>query len=424
MANTYTTNYNMTKPEVGGDTNQWGGHINDNLDVVDGQMKTNATAAAAAQSTANAALPKAGGTLTGALTLAGAPTSSLHAATKGYVDGFLPLAGGSLTGELFLSAQPTDLSADLSVSTVKYVRDKVQQAEIAAGAGLPTTGGTMSGYLTLNAAPVNDLHASTKKYVDDAKAAALAVANAALPLAGGAMTGAMTVLAPTATMHPATKTYVDSGFLNRAGGASNTMTGELILAGNPSNANGAANKSYVDGFLPKTGGTMTGAITLSADPAAALNPVTLQYFQANGVLRNQTATQTLAGPLSVGSYAFTAGAITGSSLSVGTSGSITCGTLTAYTDITLFSDVRIKEDIRTISDALALVKQLRGVSYVHKATKKSCVGVIAQEVETVIPALVHTNSDGFKSVAYANMVGVLIEAIKELSNRVKELEAR
>lgn len=74
---------------------------------------------------ANAALPKNGGTMTGALTLAGAPTQDLQAATKKYVDdnsgkGALMLSGGTMTGPLTLNAAPT---ADLMAATKKYVDD-------------------------------------------------------------------------------------------------------------------------------------------------------------------------------------------------------------------------------------------------------------------------------------------------------------
>lgn len=414
MANTYTTNYNLTKPEVGGDTNQWGGHLNDNMDGIDTQMKANATAAAAAQTTANAALPKAGGTMTGTLILAGAPSSSLHAATKAYVDAFLPLSGGSLTGELKLAASPTDLSDDLSVSTVKYVKDKVTQAEIAAGAGLSTTGGTMTGYLTLNAEPISNLHAATKAYVDTGVAGATAVANAALPKAGGTMTGAIVLSGnPTIDLHAAPKQYVDT-FVPKTG---TTMTGPLILNDAPTNLNGAATKGYCDtNFLGKTGNqTMTGYLTLNGDPTSGLHASTKQYVDGFSVPKSGGS---FTGAVTIPTPTFTGSTVTA------TSATISCYALTATGDITLSSDVRIKEDIRTINDALELVTQLRGVSYVRKDTKKASVGVIAQEVEQVIPSLVYTDDAGMKSVAYANMVGVLIEAVKELTNRVKELEAR
>jgi hypothetical protein len=98
--------------------------------------------------------------------------------------------------------------------------------------------------------------------------------------------------------------------------------------------------------------------------------------------------------------------------------------LTASSDITLSSDLKLKEDIRTIENAVDITKQLRGVSYVRKDTGKLGIGVVAQEVEQVFPQLVATDANGMKSVAYANMVGILIEAVKELSARVEELEAR
>ena len=88
--------------------------------------------------------------------------------------------------------------------------------------------------------------------------------------------------------------------------------------------------------------------------------------------------------------------------------------ITATNDITAFSDKRLKSDIETIDNALDKVMNMRGVSFIKQAEKK--IGVIAQEVEKVLPEVV---SDGeYKSVAYGNMVGVLIEAIKELKSEL------
>ena len=101
------------------------------------------------------------------------------------------------------------------------------------------------------------------------------------------------------------------------------------------------------------------------------------------------------------------------------------GALTATGDVTAFSDKTLKTDINTINDALSTVSKLRGVSYKWKENNKPSIGVIAQEVEQIIPEVVHTSEhDGkeVKSVDYGKMVGVLIEAIKELKAEVEELK--
>lgn len=99
----------------------------------------------------------------------------------------------------------------------------------------------------------------------------------------------------------------------------------------------------------------------------------------------------------------------GSTLAV--TGAITASTtITASGNITAYSDERLKSDVATIDNALDKVMNLRGVTFTKSAEKG--MGVIAQEVEQVIPEVV---SDGeYKSVAYGNMVGLLIEAVKEL----------
>jgi len=103
------------------------------------------------------------------------------------------------------------------------------------------------------------------------------------------------------------------------------------------------------------------------------------------------------------------------------------GNFVARGDVTAFSDIRVKKDIEVIPDALAKVSALRGVTFMrtdHGNDGKRHAGVIAQEVEAVLPEAVRDGDDGIKTVAYGNMVGLLIEAVKELSARVAYLEAR
>ena len=93
--------------------------------------------------------------------------------------------------------------------------------------------------------------------------------------------------------------------------------------------------------------------------------------------------------------------------------------VTAGGDVTAFSDMRIKHDIETIEGALAKVSDMRGV-YFKRNDGEPGTGVIAQEIENILPEVV---KDGeYKSVAYGNMVGILIEAIKELKAEVEKLK--
>lgn len=100
------------------------------------------------------------------------------------------------------------------------------------------------------------------------------------------------------------------------------------------------------------------------------------------------------------------------------------GTLSA-TNVNSTSDINLKKDIEVITDATDLIKQLNGVRFTWKANDRKSLGVIAQEVEELFPELISERTDtGTKSVNYNGLVGVLIEAVKELSARVEELEDR
>lgn len=102
------------------------------------------------------------------------------------------------------------------------------------------------------------------------------------------------------------------------------------------------------------------------------------------------------------------------------------GSIVATGNVTAFgtipSDRRLKNDIETIENALDIINKLRGVTFNMKMTGKPSLGLIAQEVHEVLPSLVFEGPDEMLSVAYANIVGVLINAVKELSARVDKLE--
>jgi len=96
------------------------------------------------------------------------------------------------------------------------------------------------------------------------------------------------------------------------------------------------------------------------------------------------------------------------------------GTITATGDITAYSDASLKTDVATITGALALVERMRGVTYARIDTGKHGIGVIAQELKGVLPEAIAENPDGMLSVAYGNLVGVLVEALKEIAARTDD----
>lgn len=125
------------------------------------------------------------------------------------------------------------------------------------------------------------------------------------------------------------------------------------------------------------------------------------------------------------------------SLGVGTAASTTAGEIRATNNITAYftSDIRLKENIQPISNALNKVQQIAGVEYDWTDeyiqsqggedgyfVRKHDVGVIAQEVEKVLPEVVAERESGFKAVKYERIIALLIEAVKELTIKVNNLE--
>jgi|11_taG_2_1085331.scaffolds.fasta_scaffold30034_2 hypothetical protein len=96
------------------------------------------------------------------------------------------------------------------------------------------------------------------------------------------------------------------------------------------------------------------------------------------------------------------------------------GDITAFATLT-WSDAKLKDDVEPLQDCLAKINQMQGVSYTFKPSGKKQVGLIAQEVLDIIPEVVELEND-YYSVSYPNLVAVLIEAVKELSSRVEDLE--
>jgi hypothetical protein len=98
------------------------------------------------------------------------------------------------------------------------------------------------------------------------------------------------------------------------------------------------------------------------------------------------------------------------------------GNVTAAGNVTAYSDIKLKTDIATIDNALDKVLKMRGVIYTRIDTGLKGTGVIAQEIKEVLPEVVIEGET--LSVAYGNIVGVLIEAIKELKAEIEQLKGK
>ena len=191
-----------------------------------------------------------------------------------------------------------------------------------------------------------------------------------------------------------------------------------------------------DSFLLKSGGTMTGILVgrdCTTTTVAAANDA------GSMSIRGSTTTPAVVSFHRAGAYAINFGLSTANKMEMGGWSASTIkhtwdmsGNYTAVGNITAYSDIRVKTNIAVIPEALDKVKQLSGYTFdrtdfipdaetgVMPETRQT--GVIAQEVLKVLPEAVTTMDDGKYAVAYGNMVGLLIEAIKELSAKVEELE--
>ena len=139
-----------------------------------------------------------------------------------------------------------------------------------------------------------------------------------------------------------------------------------------------------------------------------------------------TGTQYFAGTLSVNALDVTESVTANTGSFTGTvsaqTGSFT-GTVSAQ-DFNSTSDIAFKQDISTITDASSVINKLRGVSFKWKNSEQSSYGLVAQELENVVPNLVTKNVDGTKSVKYNGLIGFLIESNKQLQQRIEALEQK
>lgn len=232
-----------------------------------------------------------------------------------------------------------------------------------------------------------------------------AVVNEKFDKAGGTITGNVTLTADMTTYRPASP---GTGvlFLGNSGqryvfydGSNYVMPGGQLIV-NGSQVWHAGNFNPAN-YLPLGGGTMTGNYTIyNTSP-------TITFSDSDWGVRSLHCNSGLIGFLT-----------NGGGWAVYSDNS---GNLIASANVAAYSDRKHKTDIRAVEDAVALVDRLRGVRYTDVRTKAKRLGVIAQEIQGVLPEVVGEGPDGLH-VDYGNIVGVLIPAIQELAARVRVLE--
>jgi len=217
---------------------------------------------------------------------------------------------------------------------------------------------------------------------------------------------------------------------------SNTISGltNSNLSGTAGITNANLANSTISGIaLGSNLGTLTIGTGLSGTSYNGSTGVTIAN---TGVTSNVAGTGvsvsagTGAVTISIGQSVATSANAQFNSLGIGMAASATAGRIDATNDIVAYSssDIRFKENIKPIENPLEKISKISGNTYDWKEENKiehgyegNDVGVIAQEIEEVLPQLVQTRENGYKAVKYDKLVALLIEGIKEQQSQIEEL---
>ena len=234
------------------------------------------------------------------------------------------------------------------------------------------------------------------------------------------LTGAITSVNTTTSLGSFTSSQLAAALTDETG------SGSAVFATSPTLV------TPVLGAATATSIVVGSGVTLSSSGINVSGVITATSFSGSGAnLTGVSAGSTVADDATTNAAFYpvftqtTSGTITASKVSTTKLNfNPSTGTLSA-TVFTSLSDGTQKTNIRPVENAAYIVSQMNGVYYDWiDGHNTGSVGVIAQEIEKVLPEVVSTNDQGLKSVSYGNIVGVLIEAIKEQQVRIEELERK
>lgn len=244
---------------------------------------------------------------------------------------------------------------------------------------------------------------------------------AASTVAGGVVYGASLTALATTPAGTSGQVLISNG--SAAPSWTNQSSLSVGFATNANFANSANSATTATTAVLKAGDTMSGDLIVNATVTAGSSPNgrvamapgdgteagTIEFYTPDGLLTgyiggmaNDSAMKYVSAA-SAPSHQFT-------------------GAIVASGNVTAFSDSRLKTDITPITNALNRVASLEGVTYTRIDTGERHTGLIAQQVQSVLPEAV-VEVDGILTVAYGNLVGLLVQAINELKQEVQELKA-
>jgi hypothetical protein len=422
-------------------------------------------------------LPLSGGTLTGLLTLSGAPTNALHATTKSYVDSAVTSGTSGLdtddVAEGSTNLYYTDARVDTHLSTDMGIGGASGNAELSgtlrvtgnifptnSTSDLGTTGGQHFNFVNANNINLYDNKIYFNKSGNHTELRAQGTSSDIL-ISLPTTTGTLATTDDLANLVDSAPATLDT--LNELAAAlgddpnfATTVTNQIAALTHDGFADFVANE-HIDwtqsgaGTIDpsnytntNTNTTYTAGTGLTLTGTVFSNDITNNNQLTNGAgyitsFTDTNTTYTAGTGMSLSGTTFNCDVVNTDTNTTYTAGNglVLSGTeftmdasytgdfefdgvLTATGDVVAYSDKRLKRNIETISNPIDIVNCLRGVNF--EKDGRHSTGVIAQEVEEFLPEVVHTDAEGMKAVAYGNIAGLLIEAIKEQQQTIENLQ--